>query len=69
MKRGQAPIPGSPNTGKLLVKHTADDSQTKPMPQAKIKEAIRALNEKMTTEIMTRAQQAEFVCRDSPATT
>jgi hypothetical protein len=66
MKRGQAPTPGSPNTGTLLVKRTADDSQTKPMPQAKIKEAIRALNEKMTTEIMTRAQQADFVRQRFP---
>ena len=67
MKTGQAPTPGSPNTGTLLVKRTADDSQTKPMPQAKIKEAIEALKVKMAAESLTRPQQEDFVRETFPS--
>ena len=67
MKRGQAPIPGSPNTGKLLVKRSADDPQIKPMPQAKIREAIDALKRKIATESLTRPQQVDFVRKTFPS--
>jgi hypothetical protein len=39
---------------------------TKPLPQAKIREAIDALNAKTATESLTRAQQAGFVRQKFP---
>jgi hypothetical protein len=62
IEKGQAPIPGSPNRGTLFVKEFAEARvPTKPLPQAKIREAIDALNAKTATESLTRAQQADFV--------
>jgi hypothetical protein len=62
IERGQAPIPGSPNRGTLFVKEFAEASApARPLPQAKIREAIDALNAKTATESLTRAQQADFV--------
>jgi hypothetical protein len=62
IERGEAPIPGSPNTGRLLVEVFAEASApARPLPQAKIREAIDALNAKTATESLTRAQQADFV--------
>jgi hypothetical protein len=34
---------------------------TRPIPQAKIQEAIEALKKKLETESLTRSEQAEFV--------
>ncbi len=46
LERGQAPIPGSPNVGRLFVKQFAQsDKPQKPLPQAKIKDAIEALKQ------------------------
>ena len=68
IKHGQAQKPPSGNIGSLLVKHFADVSvHAKPMPTAKIAEAIEALKEKITTESLTRAQQAEFVRKSFPS--
>jgi hypothetical protein len=67
IEKGQAPIPGSPNTGRLLVKRFAEsDAPTKPMPRAKIQEAIEALKEKTAAESLTRAQQKDFVRQTFP---
>jgi hypothetical protein len=62
IESGRAPIPGSPNTGSLVVKRFAEANvHPKPMPAAKIREAIEALKEKIATESLTRAQQADFL--------
>jgi hypothetical protein len=42
------------------------NSQRKPMPRAKIREAIEALKEKIATESLTRPQQAEFLRKSFP---
>jgi hypothetical protein len=60
--KGQAPIPGSANTGKLLVKRFAEAKEPhKPLPRAKIPEAIEALEAKIAIERLTRRQQADFL--------
>jgi hypothetical protein len=62
IEKGQAPIPASLNTGKLLVKRFAEANEAKrPLPKAKIPEAIAALKEKLATESLTRPQQADFL--------
>ena len=64
LEKGQAPIPGSLNTGKLLVKQFAEANEPrKPLPRAKIREAIEALKAKLATESLTRPQQADFLRR------
>jgi hypothetical protein len=58
IERGQAPLPRSANTGSVLVKRFAEpDVETKPIPEAKIREAIEALKAKITIETLTRPQQ------------
>jgi hypothetical protein len=62
IERGRAPIPRSPNTGSILVKRFAEPNvDTKPLPQAKIKQAIEALKAKLATEALTRSEQADFL--------
>jgi hypothetical protein len=62
IEKGQAPIPRSRNTGSVLVKRFVESNvDTKPIPQAKIQEAIVALKEKLATESLTRSEQAEFL--------
>jgi hypothetical protein len=62
IEKGQAPIPHSANTGSVLVKRFAEPNvDTKPIPQAKIQEAIEALKEKLATESLTRPEQADFL--------
>jgi len=62
IEKGQAPIPASLNTGKLLVKRFAEANEVKrPLPKAKIREAIAALKEKLATESLTPPQQADFL--------
>jgi hypothetical protein len=62
IEKGQAPIPRSRNTGSVLVKRFAESNvDTKPIPQAKIQEAIVALKEKLATESLTRSEQADFL--------
>ena len=62
IKKGRAPIPGSPNTGSIIIKEfRAAAAPTKPMPGAKISEAIKALQEEMAKRSLTRPQQAHFV--------
>jgi hypothetical protein len=68
IERGRAPIPGSPNIGPLLVKRFAEAKMhTKPLPAAKIKEAIEALKVKMAAENLTRPQQEDFVRKTFPS--
>jgi hypothetical protein len=67
IEKGQAPIPGSPNTGSLLVKRFAEAAHNKPMPAAKIKQAIEALKEKIATESLTRPEQAAFLRQTFPS--
>ncbi len=68
IEKGEAPIPGSPNTGSLLVKRFAEANvHGKPMPRAKIQEAIEALKEKIATESLTRPQQADFLRNNFPS--
>jgi hypothetical protein len=65
IEKGRAPIPRSPNTGSIFVKRFAEpNTDTKPLPQAKIKDAIKVLEEKLATETLTRPEQADFL-RDS----
>jgi hypothetical protein len=67
IEKGEAPIPRSPNTGQLLVKRFAEASvSAKPMPPAKIREAIEALKAKNATETLTRPQQEDFLRRSFP---
>jgi hypothetical protein len=62
IEKGQAPIPSSRNKGTLLVKQFAEAHEPKkPLPKAKIAEAIEALKEKLATESLTRPQQADFL--------
>jgi hypothetical protein len=62
IKRGEAPIPGSSNTGRLLVKRFAEAGvPARPMPAAKIGEAIDALKAKTATETLSRPQQEDFL--------
>jgi hypothetical protein len=62
IEKGQAPIPGSRNTGELLVKQFAEANEPKkPLPQAKIPEVIAALEAKLATESLTRPQQEDFL--------
>ena len=68
IERGQAPIPGSRNTGSVLVKRFAEPNvDTKPIPQAKIQEAIEALKKKIATESLTRPQQGDFLRKNFPS--
>jgi len=67
IEKAQAPIPGSLSTGTLLIKRFAEAKvDAKPMPAAKIQEAIKALKEKMATESLTRVQQRNFVRETFP---
>ena len=67
IKHGRAQKPPSGNIGTLLVKRFADAGvRSKPMPEAKIEEAIAALKEKTAMECLTRPQQAEFVRKTYP---
>lgn len=67
IERGQAPIRRSRNTGSVLVKQFAEPNvNSKPIPQAKIQEAIKALKEKIATESLTRPQQADFLRKNFP---
>jgi hypothetical protein len=66
IKHGRAQKPPSGNIGSLLVKRFAG-APAKPVPAAKIREAIEALKEKIATESLTRSQQAEFVRKSFPS--
>jgi hypothetical protein len=67
IEKGQAPIPGSPNTGSLLVKRFGEaKEQQKPMPQAKMRDAIEAVKEKLAQESLTRPQQKDFLRKTFP---
>ena len=67
IEKGEAPIPRSPNTGQLSIKRFAEASvSAKPIPPAKIKEAIEALKAKNATETLTRPQQEDFLRRSFP---
>ena len=67
IEKAQAPIPGSLSTGTLLIKRFAEAKvDAKPMPAAKIQEAMKALKEKMATESLTRVQQRNFVRETFP---
>jgi hypothetical protein len=62
IEKGQAPIPGSRNQGALLVKQFAEANEPKkPLPQAKIPEAIAVLETKLATESLTRPRQEDFL--------
>jgi hypothetical protein len=62
IEKGQASIPGSLNTGQLLIKQFAEAKEpNRPIPQAKIQEAIEALKQKTATESLTRPQQRDFL--------
>lgn len=68
IEKGQAPIPGSRNTGKLLVKQFAETNEPKKsLPRAKIREAIEALKAKLATKSLTRAEQADFLRQSFPS--
>jgi hypothetical protein len=68
IEKGQAPIPRSRNKGKLLVKQFAEANEPKkPLPKAKIPEAVGALKEKLATESLTRAQQTDFLRKTFPS--
>jgi hypothetical protein len=65
--KGQAPIPGSANAGRVLVKQFAEVIEPrKPLPRAKIPEAIDALRAKLATESLTRRQQTDFLRQTFP---
>jgi hypothetical protein len=67
IESGQAPIPGSRNMGSLLIKQFGETNvPSKPMPRAKIQEAIVALKKKIATESLTRPQQADFLRKNFP---
>jgi hypothetical protein len=67
--RGQAPIRGSRNTGLLLVKDFAEAKGRKPIPQAKMHEAVKILKEETATEYLTRPQQKDLLRKTFPSHT
>jgi hypothetical protein len=68
IKHGRPQKPSSGNIGSLLVKRFAEASvRAKPLPAAKIREAIKALKEKTATESLTRPQQAKYVRKSFPS--
>jgi hypothetical protein len=67
IRKGRASIPRSSNIGPLIVKEfRTADAPAKPMPAAKIREAIKALQEEMAQRSLTRLQQAHFVRKQFP---
>jgi hypothetical protein len=64
IERKRAALPGSQNTGELLVKRFGESAR--PLPVAKMTQVIEALKQKSVTESLTRAQQKEFVHRTFP---
>lgn len=68
IEKGQAPIPGSRNVGSILTKRITEPSvgQKKPLPAAKIAEAIRLLKEKTAAESLTRPQQKDLLRQSYP---
>jgi hypothetical protein len=67
IKKARAPIPNSFNVGAIFIKEfRASDPPLKPMPTARMKQAIRALQEEMATKTLTRPQQAQFVRKTFP---
>jgi hypothetical protein len=67
IKTGQAPIPHTPNMGSIIIKELrAEAAPAKPMPAAKTREAIKALQEEMAKKSLTRPQQADFLRKTFP---
>ena len=67
IEKGRAPIPYSPNTGKLVVKEFAVPSQPDgPLTTLRFADVIDALREKVATESLTRSQQKDFVRKRFP---
>jgi hypothetical protein len=67
IEKGRAPIPYSPNTGKLVVKEFPVPSRPRtPLPASKIREVADALRAKLATKSLTRAQQKDFVRQRFP---
>jgi hypothetical protein len=64
IEKGEARIPHSPNTGKLLIKSFVATAPKSPMPRTAIEKAIQLLKAKLASERLTRRQQAKFL-RDS----
>jgi hypothetical protein len=65
--KGEAPVPGSPNTGRLLVKQFGGSSvPAKPIPEARLPDVIQALKKETATKRLTRAQQKDFVRKTFP---
>jgi hypothetical protein len=67
IKEGRAPIPRSPNTGRLLVKDFAEAGvPATPISRANMGAVIKALQEKTAAESLTRPQQKDFVRKNFP---
>jgi hypothetical protein len=67
IKKGRAPIPNSPNNGELLIEQFQEPSvPAPPLPQAKFPEVIKALQQKVATERLSRAEQKAFVRQTFP---
>jgi hypothetical protein len=67
IKAGRAPIPGSRNTGSLLIKDFPEVSAPiRPASAAKIRDIITALQNKTATERLTRSQQKDFIREKFP---
>jgi hypothetical protein len=61
-------MPGSRNTGSLLVKDFAEAKGAKrPLPEAKLREAVKILKEKSATDRLTRPQQKNLIRKTFPA--
>jgi len=64
---GRAPIPRTPNMGFIFIKEIrVEAAPAKPMPEAKIREAIKALQQEMAKKSLTRSQQADFLRKTFP---
>jgi hypothetical protein len=67
LEKGQAPLPQGRNTGSVLIRQfTESPVPPKPLPRAKIQEAIAILQAKMKTESLTRDQQGDFLRKAFP---
>jgi hypothetical protein len=67
IEKGRAPIPYSPNTGKLVVREFPVPSRPlTPLPASKIREVADALRAQLATKSLTRPQQKDFVRQRFP---
>jgi len=67
IKKGEAPIPGRSHSGSIIIKDfRVPDAPAKPLPAARIADAIKVLQEEMAKKSLTRSLQEDFVREKFP---